>query len=407
MIYCICVEIYNTKEGDSMKIAMITWEYPPIMIGGLSVHCKGLAEALVRAGHEVDVITASHNLTEYENINGVNIHRVNPIGHHNFLNWASFMANSMVKKLGMLGAPSYDIIHCHDWMTYFVGTSVKHLLNKPYIQSIHSMEYGRCGGIHSEDSRVINEIEWLSTYESNAVITVSNSMKHELCSMFNVPHDKVNVIYNGINPEEFDIPMDNHEKNEFRKSFGVQPHEKMVLFVGRLVYQKGVEYLIKAFPKILEQHPDSKLVIAGAGDMRGYLEELAWNMGYGDKVVFLGFIDGMTLKKLYRTTDVAVIPSIYEPFGIVALEAMAGGAPVVVSDVGGLSEIIQHEYNGVRAYIKNPDSIAWGVNRILSDEGFRNWIVNNAKHDVYTKYSWDAIAQNTINVYNESISKHG
>ncbi|AEH07155.1 glycosyltransferase family 4 protein [Methanothermococcus okinawensis] len=387
-----------------MKIAMITWEYPPIMVGGLSVHCKGLAEALVRAGHDVDVITVGYELPEYENINGVNVHRVKPIGHPNFLTWATFMAHFMEKKLGSLGVDNYDIIHCHDWMTHFVGSSVKHLLNKPYIQSIHSTEQGRCGGIYSDDSRAINDIEWWSTYESHAVITVSNSIKEEICSTFNTPWDKVNVIYNGINPWEFDIPMDDNEKNEFRAHIGIQPYEKMILFVGRLVYQKGVEYLIRATPKILEQHPNSKIVIAGSGDMRGYLEDLAFQLGCRDKILFLGFVGGDMLKKLFKSADVAVIPSVYEPFGIVALEAMAAGAPVVASSVGGLKEIIQHEHNGVLVYPKNPDSIAWGVNKVLSDEGFKEWIVNNAKHDVYTKYSWDVVANRTVDVYNKVIN---
>jgi len=387
-----------------VKIVIITWEYPPIMVGGLSVHCKGLAEALVKIGHDVDVITVGYELPEYENINGVNIHRVRPIKHGHFLTWALLMGNAMEKKLGLLGINNYDVIHCHDWMAYPVGSSIKHLLSKPYIQSIHSTEMGRCGGIHSEDSKVISDLEWWSTYESHAIITVSNSIKEEICSIFNVPWDKVNVIYNGINPEEFDIPMNEQEKNNFKLSIGIQPHEKMILFVGRLVYQKGVEYLIRAVPDIIKNHPNSKVVIAGSGDMRGYLEDLAFQLGCRDKIIFLGYIRGQMLKKLYKSSDLTVIPSIYEPFGIVALEAMAAGSPVIASAVGGLKEIIHHEYNGVTVYPKNPDSIAWGVNRVLSDEGFREWIVSNAKKDVYNKYSWEAVAHNTIDVYNKVIN---
>ena len=382
---------------------MITWEYPPIMVGGLSVHCKGLAEALVKIGHDVDVITVGYDLPEYENINGVNIHRVRPIKHRHFLTWTLFMGNAMEKKLGLLGIHNYDVIHCHDWMTQSVGSNIKHLLNKPYIQSIHSTEMGRCGGIHSEDSKVINDLEWWSTYESHALITVSNSTKEEICSIFNVPWDKVNVIYNGINPGEFDIPMDDQEKNNFKLSIGIQPHEKMILFVGRLVYQKGVEYLIRAVPDIIKTYPNSKVVIAGSGDMWGYLEDLAYQLGCRDKIIFLGFTNGQMLKKLYKSSDLTVIPSIYEPFGIVALEAMASGSPVVASAVGGLKEIVHHEYNGVTVHPNNPDSIAGGVNRVLSDEGFREWTVNNAKKDVYNKYSWEAVAHNTIDVYSKVI----
>jgi len=276
----------------------------------------------------------------------------------------------------------------------------------PYVQSIHSTEIGRCGGLYSDDSKAIHAMEYLSTYESCQVITVSKSLKEEVCSIFNTPEDKVKVIYNGINPWEFDINLSWEEKINFRRSIGVQDDEKMILFVGRLTYQKGIEYLIRAMPKILERH-NAKLVIAGSGDMRDYLEDLCYQLGVRHKVVFLGFVNGDTLKKLYKSADVVVIPSVYEPFGIVALEAMAAGTPVVVSSVGGLMEIIKHEVNGIWVYPKNPDSIAWGVDRVLSDWGFREYIVNNAKKDVYEKYSWDNIAKETVNVYKIAMEMMG
>ncbi|ABR54509.1 glycosyl transferase group 1 [Methanococcus vannielii SB] len=386
-----------------MRISMITWEYPPIMVGGLSVHCKGLAEALVRAGHNVDIITVGYDLLEHENINGVNIYRVKPISHGNFLTWAMFMATALEKKLGNLGIQNYDVVHCHDWMTSFVGANVKSLSKVPYVQSVHSTEVGRCGGINSEDSRAINDSEWFSNYESNQIITVSHAIKNEICSAFNVPFEKVNVIYNGINPYEFNINANDYEKYDFRRHLGILDHEKMILYVGRLAYQKGVEYLIHGFQKLLYGHPDSKLVIAGDGNMQNYLEHISWKLGCRDRVIFLGFKNGDLLKKLYKYADVCVIPSIYEPFGIVALEAMASGTPVVSSDIGGLSEIISHEYNGVKVYPKNPDSIAWGIDKVLSDYGFKEWIVKNAKNDSYTKYSWDTIAKETVQVYKKAI----
>ncbi|WP_456373203.1 glycosyltransferase family 4 protein [Methanocaldococcus sp.] len=385
-----------------MRIAMITWEYPPRIVGGLAIHCKGLAEGLARNGHKVDVITVGYDLPEYENINGVNVYRVKPISHPNFLTWTLFMAEEMEKKLGILGIDNYDVIHCHDWMTHFVGANLKHACKMPYVQSIHSTEIGRCGGLYSDDSRAIHTIEYLSTYESCQVITVSYSLKEEVCNIFKTPEDKVKVIYNGIDPWEFDIDMSQDEILNFRRSIGVQDDEKMILFVGRLTYQKGVEYLIRAMPKILEKH-NVKLVIAGSGDMRNYLEDLSYQLNIRHKVIFLGFVSKEMLKKLYKSSDIVVIPSVYEPFGIVALEAMASGTPVVVSSVGGLKEIIKHEYNGVWVYPKNPDSIAWGVDRVLSDPNFRDYIVKNAKKDVYEKYSWDNIAKETVNVYKIAI----
>ena len=140
--------------------------------------------------------------------------------------------------------------------------------------------------------------------------------------------------------------------------------------------------LIHGFQRLLYGHPNSKLIVAGEGHMKPYLEHIAWELGCRDRVIFLGFRNGNFLKKLYKYADVCVIPSIYEPFGIVALESMAAGTPVVSSDVGGLSEIINHEYNGVKVYPRNPDSIAWGIDKVISDFGFREWIIKNAKNEV-------------------------
>ncbi|ENN96075.1 group 1 glycosyl transferase [Methanocaldococcus villosus KIN24-T80] len=386
-----------------MKIAMVTWEYPPKIVGGLAIHCKGLAEALVKLGHEVDIITADHHLPEYENIRGVNVYRVRPLTHSHFLTYAILMAEEMEKKIGILKR-DYDVVHCHDWMTHFVGANLKHVVNMPYVQSIHSTEQGRCGGIHSEDSRTIAGIEYLSTYEACQVITVSKSLKDEICYIYNVPEDKVRVIYNGINPEEFDIEISEEERLAIRRNIGVYDHEIMILYVGRLTYQKGVEYLIRAMPIILSKFPNAKLVIAGNGDMRGYLEDLSYRVGVRDRVIFLGFVGGDFLPKLYKASDIVVIPSIYEPFGIVALEAMAAGKPVVATSVGGLREIIKHEYNGIWVYPYNPESIAWGVERVLSDEGLRKYIINNAKKEVYEKYSWMNIAKETVKVYETAIN---
>ncbi|WP_456472471.1 glycosyltransferase family 4 protein, partial [Methanocaldococcus sp.] len=337
----------------------------------------------------------------YEEINGVNIYRVNPPYHSNFLVRTLLMAEELEKKVGVL-KKDYDVIHCHDWMVHFVGANLKHNRGIPYVQSIHSTEMGRCGGINSEDSALIHHLEWLSTYESCQVITVSQSLKEEVCHIFNTPWDKVNAIPNGINPEEFDLNLSYEEKISFRRSIGVNDDEIFLLYVGRLTYQKGVEYLIGAMPILLNKY-NVRLVIAGRGEMESYLRDLCNWLNVGHKVNFLGFVNGDRLKYLYNSADITVIPSVYEPFGIVALESMAAGTPVVASSVGGLREIIKHEYNGIWVYPKNPESIAWGVSRVIEDPILRDYIVKNAKKDVYTKYSWENIAKQTVEVYKKSI----
>jgi glycosyltransferase involved in cell wall biosynthesis len=181
------------------------------------------------------------------------------------------------------------------------------------------------------------------------------------------------------------------------------PEEKIVLFVGRLVYEKGVHVLVNAIPKVLRK-ANAKFIIVGNGYMKEQLSNIVKSMGVAHKVMFTGFVDDETLRKLQNCADVSVVPSLFEPFGIVALEAMAAKSPIIVSDTGGLSEIVEHDITGVKVYPENPDSLAWGITKVLLDENYANWIKSNAYKKIQEKYNWDIIAQQTKSVY-ESILK--
>jgi glycogen(starch) synthase len=191
---------------------------------------------------------------------------------------------------------------------------------------------------------------------------------------------------------------------EFRSKFAL-PEEKIVLFVGRLVYEKGVHVLVNAVPKVLEK-ANAKFIIVGNGYMKEQLSGLVKSRGLAHKVLFTGFVDDETLRKLQRCADVSVVPSLFEPFGIVALEAMAARSPVVVSDTGGLSEIVEHDVSGVKVYVNDPDSLAWGINRVLTDNGFANWLRTNAFKKVQEKYNWDKIGQQTSNIFRTVLSEY-
>jgi glycosyltransferase involved in cell wall biosynthesis len=204
------------------------------------------------------------------------------------------------------------------------------------------------------------------------------------------------MVPNGVNTEVYNQVVKT-DLAEFRRKFAL-PEEKIVLFVGRLVYEKGVHVLVNAIPKILEK-ANAKFVIVGNGYMKEQLSNLVKSMGLTHKVIFAGFVDDQTLRNLQRIADVSVVPSLFEPFGIVALEAMAAKSPVVVSDTGGLSEIVDHDVTGVKVYTGNPDSLAWGINKVLLDEGYANWIRTNAYKKIQEKYDWERIAQQTKNIY--------
>jgi glycosyltransferase involved in cell wall biosynthesis len=202
------------------------------------------------------------------------------------------------------------------------------------------------------------------------------------------------MVPNGVNPHSYDGEND---CAAFRSKFAL-PEEKIVLFVGRLVYEKGIHVLINAVPKILEK-VNAKFIIVGSGYMKEQLLNIVRSMGLEHKVLFEGFMDEPTLQKLQRCANVSVVPSLFEPFGIVALEAMAAQSPIVVSDTGGLSEIVEHDVTGVKVYPNNPDSLAWGIIKVLQDDDYAKYIRDNAYRKVLERYDWQKIAADTKRIY--------
>ncbi len=386
-----------------MKICIATWEFPPRIVGGIARHCNGLAKALTHNDHEVHVVTLDFpGAPNYEEIDGVKIYRTpTELGHPNFLTWALLFNHFMEKKIaGISRKVDFDVIHVHDWLTAFAGISFKHQMQKPLVVTIHGTEIGRAQGLHNPDSRTIDGIEWWTTYEANKIIVTSGSLKSEIQGHFNLPQEKIEIIPNGIDLEKYNASVD---RVAVRSRYGVHPHEKLVLCIGRLVPQKGIEYLIRTVPRIAGRYPEARFIIVGEGWLRGHLEYVARSTGHQWKITFTGWIPDQELVALLNSADVLVVPSIYEPFGIVALEGMAAGIPVVASDIGGLAEVVEHERTGILAYSKNPESIAWAVDRVLSDPSHSKWLVQNAQEMVQKTYSWEAIAKRTVEVYKEVV----
>lgn len=387
-----------------MKILMLTWEYPPRIVGGIARVVHDLSQRLIRDGHEVTVITYKDgDAPEYESDKGVQVYRIENymIRPNNFIDWIMQMNFNMIAKANELIAngEKFDTIHAHDWLVAYAAKTLKHSYNIPLVSTIHATESGRNSGIHDEVQRYINDTEWLLTYESSEVIVNSNYMKCELQRLFGLPFEKINVVPNGININNFaGIERD----YEFRRQYAMD-NEKIILYVGRLVYEKGIQNLISAMPKILNGYHDSKLIIAGKGGMLDELKAQANSMGLGDKVYFTGYLNAKQVQKMYKCADVAVFPSTYEPFGIVALEAMLAGVPTVVSDVGGLNEIIEHGVNGMKSYAGNSNSIADSVLSLLYDHKLSANISKNAKNKVKEQFNWNKIAQDTHFIYEKAI----
>ena len=392
-----------------LSVMMFSWEYPPRIIGGISPHIYYLSKSLARNGVKVYVITCDFpGAPAHEVVDGVEVYRIdsykNPAP--DFATWVYLMNMNMQKEAAAITRSlggRIDIFHAHDWLVATAGIGLKHVFRKPFFATVHSTEIGRRNGIHSDYERMIHETEAWLTYEAWKVVCCSDYMVQHIKWAFGLPTDKLMMILNGVNTEVY-------KKNEkedlarFRKKYAL-PEEKIVLFVGRLVYEKGVHVLVNAAPKVLEK-TNAKFIIVGNGYMKDQLLNIVNSTGLAHKVMFTGFVDDDTLRKLQRCADVSVVPSLFEPFGIVALEAMAAISPVVVSDTGGLSEIVNHDVDGVKVYTGNPDSLAWGITRVLTNEQYANTIRTNAYQKIQEKYNWEKIGQQTKNLYENVLAEH-
>ena len=366
-----------------MKILMLTWEYPPRVVGGISRVVYDLSHRLIKDGHEVTVVTyRDGEVPYYEDDKGVKVYRVDNymIQPNNFIDWILQLNFNMVERASQIIAEQgkFDVIHAHDWLVANAAKTLKHSFDIPIVATIHATEAGRNSGIREPNQKYINDTEWMLTYEANEVIVNSNYMKSEVQRLFGLPFEKINVVPNGVNLNKF-TGMD--RDYSFRRKYAMD-NEKIILFMGRLVYEKGIQYLISAMPKILEGYHDAKLVICGKGGMIDELKEQVNAMGISEKVYFAGYMAGKDVQKMYKAADIAVFPSTYEPFGIVALEAMLSENPIVVSDIGGLNEIVQHKENGMKTYCGNPNSIADSILELLYDHKLCAEITKKAKKQV-------------------------
>ena len=389
-----------------MRIVMLTWEYPPRVVGGISKVVYELSQKLGELGDEVHVVTLLEDGSREFEVDGfVNVHRVHlpSIESFDFIQWVYHLniaiieyLISLINKIG-----NVDIIHAHDWLVAYSAVTIKNSYCIPMVSTIHATENGRNNGIYTDLQRYINSVEWWLTYQSYKVIVNSYYMKREVERIFSLPNDKVSVINNGICINKFD--NSNYDIN-FRRKYAMD-NEKILFFVGRLVNEKGVSCLIDAMPRIINEFHDVKLVIVGKGQEMECLKNKACNLGILNKVYFAGYVDENELKMLYKCADIAIYPSFYEPFGIVALEAMLAGVPTVVSDVGGLGEIILNDEDGKKFYTGCSNSLADSVLDILKNSDKAEYITKNARAKVLERYSWDILVKQYQDLYNMVLKK--
>jgi glycosyltransferase involved in cell wall biosynthesis len=383
-----------------MKILVLSWEFPPRIVGGIARHVAELYPEIVKLGHEVHLITTEFgNAPLYEIVEGIHVHRIPVANGNDFFHWIVNMNESMGRHGGKLISEigPFDIIHAHDWLVGDAAIALKHSFKIPLIATIHATEYGRHNGIHTDTQHYISGKEKLLAFNAWRVIVCTDYMRREVERVLESPWDKIDVIYNGIRPEKKQHHQDFHAQ-DFRRRFA-EDNEKIVYYVGRMTYEKGVSVLLSAAPKVLwEMGGNTKFVIIGGGNT-DHLKKLAWDIGIWHKCYFTGFISDEYLDKFQTIADCAVFPSLYEPFGIVALESFASRVPVVVSDTGGFPEVVQHSKTGIVTQTNNPDSLAWGILEVLQHPGYRQWLIDNAFEDLHRRFNWAKLATQTEDVY--------
>jgi len=391
-----------------VRVLLLSWEYPPLIEGGLARHVRKLAEGLAARGVETHVLTRGmEESPPEEEIGGVWVHRVReprrPTELGEFVAWVEHMNADMLAAGVELGDSfSFDAVHAHDWLVAVAGDHLARRFRCPLVATIHATEYGRHqGNVDTHPQSHIHSVEhWLAN-RADRLVTCSAYMREHVCDVYGLEEEQVSVVPNGIDPSEL-VPTP--DLAGMRRGFAAHD-ERLVLLVGRLVYEKGFQIALEALPGLIERLGDVRFVVAGSGTHEEELRAQATALGLDGHGTFLGWIGDDVLHSLYRIADLTVVPSIYEPFGLVALEAMASGCPCLVADTGGLREVVPHENVGLRFRSRDPESLGAMAERLLRDVVLRDRMVAEASEHVLA-FDWADVTRQVTDIYAESIG-HG
>ena len=389
-----------------MRVLMLSWEFPPYVVGGMGKHVAELAPALggqatADGPVQIDLVTprmnggaTSEKVNDYVTVYRVETPALNPADLVNSVISANQALIDVAMPIG--DSRPYDLIHVHDWLVTKAGVTLKHRWKTPLVTTIHATERGRYrGNIPDEASHKIDRAEWQSCFEAWRVIACSQFMKQEIQNYFEAPADKISVVANGLNLEVIE-ECTPEQMNALRDLYAPNG-ERLLLFVGRIVHEKGLQVLLRAMPRILAEHPNTRLLVAGKNGASMW--PLAFELGVEQSVIFLDYVTNAQRDCLYRVVDVAVFPSLYEPFGIVALEAMASKCNIIASSIGGIGEVVNHLHNGLTVYPNDPLSIAWAVAQVFADPAAAARRRQTAFNQIKTIYNWDNVARQTAALY--------
>jgi glycogen(starch) synthase len=386
-----------------MRALLISWEYPPVIEGGLGRHVRKLSEHLARDGVEMHVLTrGGGRLRAHEERHGVSVHRVReppyPKNIDAFVRWVGAM-NADMYELGMELCErfEFDLVHSHDWLVAGAAERVARRLGRPWLTTIHATEFGRHQGwVKTYPQSHIHARERAMARRADRIITCSRYMRSHVATVFGVPATKVTVIPNGIDPRDLEPVV--ADLSGLRARFAA-PGDRLVLLVGRLVYEKGFHLALDALAPVIRRSGSVRFVVAGTGTAESELKDQARRLGLQAHGSFLGWVGDDMLHSLYRVADLCIVPSIYEPFGLVALEAMASGCLCIVADTGGLREVVPGD-GSVGLRFPSRDSVALGelLERVLTDDAGRARVIAEARAHVL-RFDWAAVARRTGELY--------
>jgi glycosyltransferase involved in cell wall biosynthesis len=418
-------------EEEPLRIGFFVWEYPPQLVGGLGTYAEYVTHEFVELGHDVTVFTLNPgDLRTTEVLKGVEVHRpmiadasnvfpmfvaedlvkwgtnirfFSDIFIYNVLSSTKFI-NGLIKKEGY----SFDVVCVHDWLSSIAGIIVKNETSIPVVFHVHSTEWGRSGG---QGSHVVSHLEQATAQLANRVITVSGAMKDDLIR-HGWNESKISVVWNGVDPERYDPKNCKQEEiDEIRRKYEAPKDWNLLLFVGRLTWVKSIRNLVQALPIVLKEFPKTKLVILGKGEEQQDISEMASRLSINENVICrFEFVPEDERILHYASADVCIFPSVYEPFGIVSLEAMAMEKPIVVGAhgvVGFREQVISSGPNqtGIHVNGEDPADIAWGIEEALRDPNRAKIWGQNGRKRVLEYFTWRKAAEQTLEIYKTLLQK--
>lgn len=397
-----------------VKVLMFGWEFPPFTKGGLGTACYGLTKSLSKQGIKILFVMPKlpkdakaefvELISEEDEFNSIELIETKTLLHQYITseeyskklqilktnsnsskdNWQIYGSNlyEEVLRYAQLARTiarkhDFDVIHAHDWLTYLAGIEAKKVSKKPLIIHVHATEFDRS----PYPNPFVYDIEKKGIQFADAIICVSNLTKKIIIEKYGADPKKVFVVHNGIDYEE--------------KSISVEKNEHLVLFLGRITYQKGPEYFIEVAKKVLQFEPNTKFLVVGEGDMLPWLIHKVASEGLGGKILFTGFLRGKELEKAYALADVYVMPSRSEPFGLTPLEALLCGTPAIISKQSGVSEVLTH---ALKVDFWDVDEMTNKIVALLRYKSLHNTLKNHGREEIKT-LSWDKAAEKVKCIY--------